>query len=141
MALEEPARSVGEQQGIAIANPRYPLLEDELHPLAALLASGHLFDHPSAHYAIQSQQPQPVDAGRQDQLCRAARAALPQRCTAEVGEPYSSTRNLTQLALSAYAAARQRGESSCALVNYCCRRASCPEVLFQRIVLELLEAE
>jgi hypothetical protein len=135
--LEQAAQSVRQSaQGVVVANPLYPLPEDNLNPINALLAAAH---RPQGSVSL----PLPPNLPAvQPQLlmdvCVEARALC---SDGRLGYSSSSypTRNLTAYTLAALAKAQGAGATTCTLDNLCCSRADCPQIQFQRAVLEAIE--
>ena len=125
-----------------LQNPLYPLDEDEINPMSAMLAMGHgQFSEASSSVKVElSAVPSrrfDYNSEIGDRICLEARQELPKRVS------YSSssypTRNLTKYAFDAWNKAHVDNSKSIVLQNFCCTASSCPQIEFVKIVLQQLE--
>lgn len=132
------------QQNMKLQNPLYPLDEDEINPMSAMLAMAHgSFPEASSSVTVRlSTLPSrsfDYESELGNRICLQARQELPQRVS------YSSssypTRNLTKYAFDVWNKAHAGPRKPIVLQNFCCTRSDCPQIEFVKIVLELLELE
>ncbi len=118
----------------------YPLLEDEIGPMYAMLAQTH-----GSSGDVFQQIDFPLDNGCReasyekdgDQVCLWAREAFPDHC--QYNSSNYPTRNLTKHTFDAYNKAVRTNEDI-RLTNFCCTTPNCPQIIYMKIVMALLQS-
>ncbi len=117
--------------------PLYPLPEDEITKIDAILARAHAaFPHCQVKivYTWTAQAPEISFERMGNAVCEEAREKFNEKFNSEC----YPTCNLTKWAFDAVDEAAKRGASSCSITTYCCSSNNCPQQQFIECVLEIL---
>lgn len=122
---------------IQLKNPRYPLPEDELDTVAALLAEEQTSSMATCTHLLALVPSAPFDVNLPLNICGWARSQI-KNLTGMSSRSYP-TRNLTDIAVKAYNKAAALRTNKCELDNLCCSVDDCPQLLFQKLVIQAIE--